>query len=63
MQHVPPKIESQGLSLDSVRKAVTDTIKTLTEADFQSYYDACKFSLGQASVRYYFEEDNIDLDK
>jgi hypothetical protein len=33
------KIESQGLSfqtLDSVQKAVTDAIKTLTEVDFQS---------------------------
>jgi hypothetical protein len=27
-------------TLDSVQKAVADAIKTLTEADFQSYYEA-----------------------
>jgi hypothetical protein len=29
-------------TLDSVQKAVTDAIKTLTEADFQSCYEAWK---------------------
>jgi hypothetical protein len=30
-------------TLESVQKAVTDAIKTLTEADFQSCYEAWKF--------------------
>jgi hypothetical protein len=52
-------------ALDSVQKAVTDAIKILTEADFQSCYEAWKirWSKRVASEGYYFEGDNVDLDE
>jgi hypothetical protein len=52
-------------TLDSVQKAVTDTIKMLTEADFQSCCEAWKihWAKGVASEGYYFEADSVDLDK
>jgi hypothetical protein len=40
-------------TLDSVQKAVTDAIKTLTEADFQSCW----------GVENYFQGDNADSDE
>jgi hypothetical protein len=43
---------------DSVQKAVTDAIKTLKEADFQSRWAKCV-----ASERRYFERNNVDLDE
>jgi hypothetical protein len=50
-------------TFDSVQKAVTDSIKTLTEADSQSCYEAWKICWAKcvASEGYYFEGDNIDL--
>jgi hypothetical protein len=52
-------------TLDSVQKAVTNTIKTLTEADFQSWYKAWKIHSTKcvASEGCYFEADIVDLDK
>jgi hypothetical protein len=47
-------------TLDSVQKAVTDTIKILTEADFQSRYEAWKILWAKcvASEGCHFEGDN-----
>jgi hypothetical protein len=52
-------------TLDSVQKAVTDIIKMLAEADFQSCYEAWKIHWAKcvASEGYYFEVDSVDLDK
>jgi hypothetical protein len=51
--------------VDSVQKAVTDSIETLAEADFQSCYDAWKNCCAKRVVSEgcYFERDNVDLDK
>jgi hypothetical protein len=65
-----PKLKSTVKSsdfqtLDSVQKAVTDAIKTLTEDDFQSRYEAWKILWAKcvASEVCYFEGDNVDLDE
>jgi hypothetical protein len=52
-------------TLYSVQKVVTDANKTLSEVDFQSCYDAWKIRYAKcvASVGYYFEGDNVDLDE
>jgi hypothetical protein len=49
----------------SVQKTVTDAIKTLKEADFQSCYGAWKFRWAKsvASEGRYFEGDNVDLEE
>jgi hypothetical protein len=50
---------------DSVQKVVTDAMKTLTDADFQSWYEAWKIRWTKcvASEKCYFEGDNVDLDE
>jgi hypothetical protein len=50
-------------TLDSVQKAVTDAIETLSEADFQSWYAAWKIRWAKrvAPERSYFEGDNVDF--
>jgi hypothetical protein len=50
-------------TLDSVQKAVTDAIKALAEADFQSCYEAWKIRWAKyvTSEGCYFEGDNVDL--
>jgi hypothetical protein len=52
-------------TLDSVQKAVTDAINTLTEADCQSRYEEWKIRWTKfaASEGYYFEWDNVHLDE
>jgi hypothetical protein len=52
-------------TLESVLKDVTDASKTLTEADFQFWYEVWKIHWAKsvASEGFYFEGDNIDLDK
>jgi hypothetical protein len=52
-------------TLESVQKAVTDAIKTLTEADFQYCYDAWKIRCANcvALEGCYFEGDNVDSDE
>jgi hypothetical protein len=52
-------------TLDSVQKAVTDAIKTLIEADFQSCCEAWKICRVKciASKGCYFEGDSVDLDE
>jgi hypothetical protein len=52
-------------TLDSVQKAVTDAIKTVIEADFQSCYEAWKilWAKGVASEGCYFGGDIVDLDE
>jgi hypothetical protein len=50
-------------TLDSVQKAVIATIEILTEADFQSCYQAWKIHWVVASDGSYFEADSVDLDK
>jgi transposase len=52
-------------TLDSVQKAVTDAIKTLTEAGFQASYEAWKIRWVNcvASEGYYFEGDNVYSDE
>jgi hypothetical protein len=52
-------------TLDSMQKAVTNTTKTLTEADFQSSYEAWKICRAKcvASEGCYFEGDNVDIDE
>jgi hypothetical protein len=52
-------------TLDSVQKAVTDAIKTLREADFQSCYEAQKIRWGKcvASEGCYFKGDDADFDE
>jgi hypothetical protein len=52
-------------TLDSVQKAATDAIETLTEADFQSWYEAWKIRWAKcvASEECYFEGDIVDLDE
>jgi hypothetical protein len=46
-------------TLNSIQKAVTDAIKTITEAYFQSWYEAWKIRWAKcvASEGYYFEWD------
>jgi hypothetical protein len=48
-------------TLDSVQKAVTDAIDTLTEADFQSRYEAWKIRWAKcvATEGCYFEVDML----
>jgi hypothetical protein len=65
-----PKLKSRAKgfhfqTLDNVQKAETDTIKTLTEADFQSFYEAWKIRCAKcvASEGCYFEGDIVDLDE
>jgi histone-lysine N-methyltransferase SETMAR len=65
-----PKLKSRVkgyhfLTLDSVQKSVPDSIKTLTEADLQSCYEAWKIRCAKcvASEGCYFEEDNVDLNE
>jgi hypothetical protein len=50
-------------TLDSIQTAVTDAMKVLTEADFQSCYEAWKIRCTKcvASEGYYFEGDYDDL--
>jgi hypothetical protein len=52
-------------TLDSVQKAVTDAIKTLTESDFQFNSEAWKILWANcvASEECYFEGENVDLDE
>jgi hypothetical protein len=52
-------------TLDSIQKVVTDTIKTITEADFQSCHEAWKICWAKcvASKGCYFEGDSVDLDE
>jgi transposase len=52
-------------TLDSAQKAVTDAIKTLPEADFQSCYEAWKMYWAKcvALEGCYFKGDSVDLDK
>jgi hypothetical protein len=52
-------------TLDSVQKAVTDAIKSVTEADFQSRYEAWKIRWAKccASEGCYFERVNVDLEE
>jgi hypothetical protein len=52
-------------TLDIVQKAVTDAIKTLTETDFQTCYEAWKICWAKcvASEGCCFEGDNVDLDE
>jgi hypothetical protein len=52
-------------TLASVQKAVTDIIKMLTEAYFQSCCEAWKIHWAKcvSSEGYYFEVDSVDLDK
>jgi hypothetical protein len=52
-------------TLDRVQKSVTDAIKTLTQADFPSRYEAWKIIWAKcvASEGCYFEKDKADLKK
>jgi hypothetical protein len=52
-------------TLDSVQKALTDAIKTITEADCQSCYEAWIIHWAKcvASEGCYFEGDSVDLDE
>jgi hypothetical protein len=52
-------------TLDSVQKAVTDAITALTEADFQSCYEAwtIRWAKCVAAEGCYFEGDSVDLDE
>ncbi|PNF34111.1 hypothetical protein B7P43_G01132, partial [Cryptotermes secundus] len=68
--HLFPKLKPSVMSyhfqtLDGLQKAVTDAIKTLREADFQSCYEAWKFRWGKcvASEVSYFEGNDADLDE
>jgi hypothetical protein len=51
--------------LGSVQKSVTDAIKTLTEADFQSCCEAWKIQWAEVVISEgcYFEGDSVDLGK
>jgi hypothetical protein len=51
--------------IDSIQKAVTDAIKTLTEGDFQSCHEVWKIHGAKCvtSEGCYFEGDSVDLDK
>jgi hypothetical protein len=60
------KIERQGLlflTLDSVKEVATDAIKTQTDADFQSRFEAWNIRWANCvtSEGCYFEGDNVDL--
>jgi hypothetical protein len=52
-------------TLDSVQKAVTDAIKSIREADFQSRCEVWKTRWVKcyASEGCYFEGDNVDIDE
>jgi hypothetical protein len=52
-------------TVDSVQKAVTDDIKALSSADFQSRYEARKIRGAKyvASDGCYFEGGSVDLDE
>jgi hypothetical protein len=52
-------------TLDSVQNAVTDAIKTLTKANFQSCYEAWKihWARGVASEGCCYDGDNVDSDE
>jgi hypothetical protein len=52
-------------TLDNVQMAVTEAIKTLTETDFQSCYEAWKIRWAKcvASEECYSEGDDVDLDE
>jgi hypothetical protein len=52
-------------TLDTAQKAVTDAIKTLTEANVQSCYKACKIRWAKCAALEgcYFQGNNVDLDE
>jgi hypothetical protein len=52
-------------TLDNIQKAVTNAIKTVTEADFWSCYEVWKFFWAKCVVSEgcYFEGDSVDLDE
>jgi hypothetical protein len=68
--YLVPKLKSRVKgyhfqTLDSIQTAVTDAIKTITEADFQSCYEAWKIRWAKrvASEGCCFEGDSVDLDE
>jgi hypothetical protein len=58
------RVNGYHFQTDSVQKAVTDAIKTLSAADFQSLYEARKIRWAKCVASYgcYFEGENVHLD-